>query len=100
MVGRGSFKNEVARLARALLLASALLLGAPGAAAFAQDDEELRLVKVTSSSAAAIQQLESRFDVGYIGEPTEAAVYLTESDEALLRAEGYKVGVGRRQLGR
>ncbi|HEY6891266.1 MAG TPA: M14 family metallopeptidase [Solirubrobacter sp.] len=75
-----------------MLLASALLLGAPGAAAFAQDDEELRLVKVTAQNAASIQQLESRFDVGYVGEPTEAAVYLTSSDEALLRAEGYQVG--------
>src|SRR3954470_2291951 len=92
MVGKRSWTAEAGRLARASLLAAALLLGAPGAAAFAQDDEQLRLVKVTSQNAASIQALETRFDVGYIGEPTEAAVYLTSSDEALLRAEGYTVG--------
>src|SRR5690242_6107521 len=71
------------------LVAAALLLGA---AAQAQAQDEQRLVMVNGSSAL-IQTLESQgYDVGFIGEPTEAAVYLDAEQENLLRAQGFTIG--------
>ncbi len=67
------------------------LLALPGVA-LAQDDEDWRLVKVTADTAEQIQQLDGRYDVGYIGELNEAAVYVDDETEALLRAEGYTIG--------
>jgi hypothetical protein len=67
------------------------LLALPGVA-LAQDDEDWRLVKVTADTAAQIQQLDGRYDVGYIGELNEAAVYVDDETEAQLRAEGYTIG--------
>jgi hypothetical protein len=66
------------------------LLALP-AVALAQD-ADWRLVMVTADTAEQIQQLEARYDVGYVGERTEAAVYVDDESEARLRAEGYTIG--------
>ena len=73
----------------ALLAAVLLLVG--GSQAFA-DENGRRLIIVTADTPSKIQQLESNYDVGYVGEPTEAAVYLDSDEEALLRAQGYELG--------
>ncbi|RKQ93513.1 chitobiase/beta-hexosaminidase-like protein [Solirubrobacter pauli] len=78
------------RLARATLLGTAIMLGA-GGSAFAQDTER-RLIKVTHPSEEAIHGLESTHDVGYVGDHTEAAVYLTPAEEGVLRARGFTIG--------
>ena len=65
---------------RATLVAAALALGASGSA-YAQDTEK-RLIKVTHPSEEAIHELEETYDVGYVGDHTEAAVYLDASEEA------------------
>ena len=40
-----------------------------------------------------IEQLEKQgYDVGFIGEKYEAAVYMDDAQEAKLRADGYKIG--------
>src|SRR5689334_4061388 len=72
-------------------LAVALALGVGAAQARAQDDAQ-RLVMVYNSQEQ-IQSLEKQgYDVGYIGDPTEAAVYLTDEQENVLRAEGFRIG--------
>src|SRR6478735_6337516 len=78
--------------ARAALLAAALVLGAGVAQAHAQDEQ--RLVMVHNNDPAQIEALENGgvYDVGYIGDATEAAVYLDSTGEALLRAQGYTIG--------
>ena len=44
-------------------------------------------------SPAMIEALEDKgFDVGFVGEQTEAGVYLDDVGEAQLRAEGYRIG--------
>src|SRR6201991_1178969 len=80
MVGRGSMAVALA----------ALLLGVGAASAAAQDG--LRLQMVYNEDPAQITALEEQYDVGYIGERTEAAVYLDDNSEALLRAQGYTIG--------
>src|SRR5690242_15382111 len=81
MVGRGSVAA----------LAVALALGVGAAQASAQDG--LRLQKVYADDPAMINALETQgYDVGYVGERTEAAVYLDDHSEALLRAQGYRIG--------
>src|SRR4051794_18322681 len=80
MVGRGSMAVALA----------ALLLGVGAATAAAQDG--LRLQMVYNDDPAQIKALESQYDVGYIGDRTEAAVYLDDNSEALLRAQGYRIG--------
>jgi len=80
MVGRGSMAVALA----------ALLLGVGAASAAAQDG--LRLQMVYNEDPAQITALEKQYDVGYIGERTEAAVYLDDNSEALLRAQGYTIG--------
>src|SRR4051794_38980733 len=80
MVGRGSVAA----------LAVALALGVGAAPASAQDGQRLMMVY---NSSAQIQTLETQgYDVGYIGDPTEAAVYLTSEQENLLRAQGFQIG--------
>ena len=40
-----------------------------------------------------IEQLEKQgYDVGFVGEKYEAAVYMDDAQEAKLRADGYKIG--------
>src|SRR5690349_18407549 len=73
----------------ALLGAALLLVGGSQASA---DENGRRLIMVTADTPAMIQQLDSDYDVGYVGEPTEAAVYLDSDEEALLRAQGYELG--------
>src|SRR3954453_552208 len=81
MVGRGS----------AAALVVALALGVGAAQAKAQDDAQ-RLVMVYGNQEQ-VQSLEKQgYDVGYVGEPTEAAVYLTSQQENLLRAQGLQIG--------
>src|SRR3954468_23532328 len=83
MLGRGV-------CARTAVLAVALVLGAGAHKASAEDGQRLTMVY---SSQEQIQALEKQgYDVGYVGEPTEAAVYLDDNSEALLRAQGYKIG--------
>src|SRR4051795_5288506 len=83
MVGRRMY-------GRTAMLAAALVLGAGVAQADAQDGQRLTMVY---SSQEQIQAMEKQgYDVGYVGEPTEAAVYLDDNSEALLRAQGYKIG--------
>ncbi|MDA0183242.1 M14 family zinc carboxypeptidase [Solirubrobacter phytolaccae] len=72
------------------MLGTAIMLGA-GSAAYA-DDTERRLIKVTHPSEEAIHELESTHDVGYVGDHTEAAVYLTPAEEGVLRARGFTIG--------
>src|ERR1700759_1607620 len=72
------------------LVAMALLVGG-SSQAFAQDEQ--RLVMVYNNDPAQISALEKQgYDVGYIGENTEAAVYLDAQQEAILKAEGYTLG--------
>ena len=73
----------------ALLGAALLLVG--GSQAFA-DENGRRLIMVTADTPSKIDQLQGKYDVGYVGEPTEAAVYLDSEEEALLRAQGYELG--------
>ena len=77
-------------LTRASLLAAMLALGA-STPALAQDEAK-RLIKVTHPSEEAIHELESTYDVGYVGDHTEAAVYLSAAEEGVLRARGYTIG--------
>src|SRR4051794_28711015 len=71
------------------LVTAALLIGGT-AQANAQDGQRLVMVY---NSQEQIQSLEKQgYDVGYVGEPTEAAVFLTSEQEGLLRAQGYKIG--------
>jgi hypothetical protein len=86
----GSLGRGARRLGFAAVLGVALSVGA-SAPALAVDEQQ-RLIKVTADSAAKIAMLEDEFDVGYVGEPTEAAVYLDAEQEALLRARGYRLG--------
>ena len=79
MVGRGLVS----------LLGAAIVLGI--GAPVALSDEE-RMVMVTGSPAA-IEALEGKgYDVGFVGELTEAGVFVDDASEAQLRAEGYKIG--------
>jgi hypothetical protein len=79
MVGRGLIS----------LLGAAIVLGIGAPAALS---DEQRMVMVTGSPAA-IEALEGKgYDVGFIGELTEAGVYVDDASEALLRAEGYEIG--------
>src|SRR4051794_20076438 len=72
-------------------LVAAALLVAGTAQANAQDGQ--RLVMVYNEDAAQISGLEGQgYDVGYIGERTEAAVYLDAQQENLLRAQGFTIG--------
>src|SRR5688572_22119962 len=71
-------------------LAGVMALGA--VPAFAADGEAPRLVKVTAASDALIHALEEEFDVGYIADHAEAAVYVTDAEEAKLRTLGYTIG--------
>ncbi|MDA0163250.1 M14 family zinc carboxypeptidase [Solirubrobacter ginsenosidimutans] len=73
-------------------LALASPLGASQAFAQLPDDAGRRLVMVTADTRDEIDQLQSKYDVGYVGEPTEAAVYLNDAEEGVLRAEGYTIG--------
>jgi hypothetical protein len=91
MVGRGSVGRRARGPAAAALSALALLV-APGVALGQLDGDDWRLVKVTADTAEQIQQLDGRYDVGYIGELNEAAVYVDDETEARLRAEGYHIG--------
>jgi len=90
-VGNSMATRRLRRLTGAGLLGAALALAAPGATALADGDDP-RLVEVTADSPEAIQRLELKYDVGYIGELTEAAVYVDDQTEAQLRAEGYRIG--------
>ena len=57
----------------------------------AQDGQ--RLVRWSTTSPAQIRALEKQgYDVGYIGDRTEAAVYLDAQRGELLRAQGYTIG--------
>src|SRR5262245_54197036 len=82
--------GSVRRGAQGLALVAALLL-AGGSEAFA-DENGRRLIMVTADTPSKIDQLQGEYDVGYVGEPTEAAVYLDRGEEALLRAQGYGLG--------
>src|ERR1700754_131904 len=90
MARGGSIRPGARRFASVALLGAALLL-VGGAQAFA-DENGRRLIMVTADTPSQIQQLEGKYDVGYVGEPTEAAVYLDSEEEALLRAQGYELG--------
>ena len=70
-------------------LAGVMALGA--VPAFAAD-EAPRLVKVTAPTDEMIHELEESYDVGYLADHTEAAVYVTDVEEAQLRALGYTIG--------
>jgi hypothetical protein len=79
LVGKGLFS----------LLGAAAVLGIAAPAALADGE---RLVMVTHSPFM-IEQLEAKgFDVGFVGEKTEAAVYVDDAGLAKLRAEGYTIG--------
>jgi hypothetical protein len=73
------------------VLLAAALLALGGSQAFA-DENGRRLIIVTADTPSKIDQLQDRYDVGYVGEPTEAAVYLDSDEEAILRAQGYELG--------
>ena len=87
MIGR----RALGRRGIATLVGLALPLAFGGAQALAADGEAPHLVKVTGSEAM-IEQLGAQYDVGYVSDRTEAAVYVTHDEEAQLRALGYKVG--------
>ena len=70
------------------LVAAALLLGA-AAQAHAQDEQRLTMVEQLGAHPDAGGQ---GYDVGFIGEPTEAAVYLDSAQANLLRAQGFRIG--------
>ena len=91
MAPRGElFRRGAPGLALVALLAAVLLL-VGGSQAFA-DENGRRLIIVTADTPSKIDQLQGKYDVGYIGDPTEAAVYLDSAEEALLRAQGYELG--------
>jgi hypothetical protein len=71
------------------LLVAAIALGCCAPAAFA---DEPRMVMV-EHSPAMIESLEGKgYDVAFVGDLTEAAVYVDNADEARLRAEGFRIG--------
>ena len=77
MVGRRSFRLQARRLGAGGVIGLALVLGG---STQAQADSGQRLVMV-EHSPFMIQQLESKgYDVGFIGERTEAAVYLDDAE--------------------
>jgi hypothetical protein len=82
--------SKTSRLVRASVVGAVLMFGA-ASPAFAQDGEQ-RLIMVSHPDAEAIHALEDKFDVGYIGDHTEAAVYLDATEEGILRAQGYTIG--------
>src|ERR1700754_459962 len=90
MARGGSIRPGARRFASVALLGAALLL-VGGSQAFA-DENGRRLIIVTADTPSMIDQLQGKYDVGYVGEPTEAAVYLDDEEEAVLRAEGYEFG--------
>ena len=76
----------VGRRSVAALMGAALLMRGGSATAFARTS--------TAGDGRALaghdRGLETKgYDVGFVGELTEAAVYVDEQSEALLRAEGY-----------
>ena len=72
------------------LVAMALMVGG-ASQAHAQDGQ--RLIMVYNNDPAQISALEKQgYDVGYVGENTEAAVYLDAQQENILKAEGYTLG--------
>ena len=79
------------RLGTVVALGASLLIAAGGGTALANDDD-WRLVMVTGDSRAAIDQLKDNFDIGYVGDLNEAAVYVDDESEARLRALGYEIG--------
>ncbi|HWK24960.1 MAG TPA: M14 family zinc carboxypeptidase [Solirubrobacter sp.] len=79
------------RLGLAAVLGATLLLAAAAGPARA-DDGDWRLVMVTGDDRASIDQLKDDYDIGYVGEPNEAAIYLDDASEARLRALGYRIG--------
>ena len=80
MVGRGLVS----------LLGAAIVLGIGAPAALSDDSQRLIMVE---HSPFMIEQLEkSGYDVGFIGEKYEAAVFADSAEEAKLRAAGYKLG--------
>ena len=80
MVGRGLVS----------LLGAAIVLGISAPAALSDDGQRLVMVE---HSPFMIEQLEKQgYDVGFVGEKYEAAVYVDDAAEAKLRADGYKIG--------
>ncbi len=80
MVGRGLVS----------LLGAAIVLGIAAPAALSDEGQRLIMVE---HSPFMIEQLEKQgYDVGYVGEKYEAAVYMDDAQEAKLRADGYKIG--------
>ena len=76
MVGRGLVS----------LLGAAIVLGISAPAALSDDGQRLVMVE---HSPFMIEQLEQQgYDVGFIGEKYEAAVYVDNAAEAKLRAAG------------
>ncbi|MBE2318011.1 chitobiase/beta-hexosaminidase C-terminal domain-containing protein [Solirubrobacter sp. CPCC 204708] len=72
------------------LLSASLVLGLGAPVALASSEQKLVLVE---HSEAMIEALESKgYDVGYVTDHTEAAVYVDDAGEARLRAEGYRLG--------
>ena len=76
---------------RGLGVALAGVMALSAVPAFAAD-EAPRLVKVTAPTDEMIHELEESYDVGYLADHTEAAVYVTDTEEAELRALGYTIG--------
>ena len=76
---------------RGLGVALAGVMALSAVPAFAAD-EAPRLVKVTAPTDEMIHELEESYDVGYLADHTEAAVYVTDTEEAKLRALGYTIG--------
>ena len=80
MVGRGLVS----------LLGAAIVLGISAPAALSDDGQRLVMVE---HSPFMIEQLEQQgYDVGFVGEKYEAAVYVDDAEEAKLRADGYRIG--------
>src|SRR5262245_1940470 len=80
----------VGRRSVATLMGTALLMLGASAPAFAQDEPRMAMAPGTP---AMIQAREGRgYDVGFVGELNEAGVYVDDASEAMLRAEGYKIG--------
>jgi len=84
------YNTRGVRRGLAVALAGVMALGA--GPAFAVDGEAPRLVKVTAQSDEHLHALEADFDVGYVTDHAEAAVYVTGAQEAQLRALGYEIG--------
>src|SRR4051812_25687873 len=82
MVRRGSVAVALA----------ALLLGVGAAQAAAQEDSGQRMVMVYGSEAQIAGLENAGYDVGYVGDKDEAAVYVDDQQEALLRAQGFQIG--------